>query len=778
MGAKDAGLLIRSPVMEEGPMSTLKFQLALLSVCGWLPLAAVAQVTSEPIQTLDSVSVSSSAPNKALEMGFDDPLVRSPDFKAYAAASSSGFKSCQKTSSRGLFCLDGKMVKNWSSLTDTSAENLFSCEDPALGLDRRSDTCTSLSVNLAGEFWLAGKDGSAYALIKVVRKPDTGCAAGFSQLANSPNYCFKKAYRGRPLLLDIQAIDGEFADRFTYGAGVLGLERREDLVFFPENPTGTPILIANKSGWGLSGNESLQSGSVVQRLDGGVTDNFAMVTTGTGKVLAKYLPFPPGTSTAFYTGYTIPAERLLPLPTSPACNGTAGYQIRGSGTSGLVYVADRAACQVAALEPTYTYLPPAPPPAQPFTLTNVQVGDPPKDFTLSTRSTVAGTSYPPDSIAISPGIEIDFADCSNGKTCPWIPDNNDGNAFNGAEMSGVVYTGPGNMALFQVKNIPDCRFISPTICQQPRTVITAGGKRYLNVTPLLPAEVQRLFPNGQGPAPSQLPELLISDEYQARSPAHTFDAFFGVTDPAIRFRENFTLQFDIGQLTGGGTRCGTSYNVAPYDWDLILTVSERFPTVGGPTGQTNTPYVNGNVTGTGREHVEMLLNGGCFNPTTAPKTGSRISLYAYGMQPKPNPLKPERTYTDLVAKLFYDLIDTQNRLACTNVDAEVVLDNPPVNPPLRPATCDSLFASWDNARDKLEKCFLATNEPKSSAGDQTCNAFNSQMTNYIGSVEGAARWGDDPANRIGELASRGRVIQHVFNDHFLPTIPPGGIPAP
>lgn len=765
-------------------MSTFKLRAAFLMVCACLPVVAGAQATAEPVQTLDSVSVSSSAPSKALEMGFDDPLVRNPDFKAYAAASTSGgFKSCQKTSSRGLFCLDGKVVKNWSNLADTSAETLFSCEDAALGLDKRSDTCTSMSVNLAGEIWLAGKEGSAYTLIKVVRKPDTGCAAGFAQLTASPNYCFRKAYRGRPLLLDIQAIDGEFADRFTYGAGVLGLERREDLVFFPDAVGGTPVLIANKSGWGLSGNESLQSGSVVQRLDGGYTDNFALVTTGTGKVLAKYLPSS-GVSTAFYTGYTIPAERLLPLPTSPACNGSAGYQIRGSGTSGLVYVADRAVCQVAALQPTYPYPPGGASPT--LTLANVQVGTPAKDFTLSTRA--ASTSFPPDSIAISPGIEIDFADCSNGKTCPWLPDNNDGNTYNGAEMSGVVYTGPGNMALFQVKNIPDCRYITPVpaICQPlSSTVITdARGKKYLNVTPLLPAEIQRLFPNGQGPAPGQLPKLLISEEYQARGSRpqpYTFDAFFGVTDPAIRFRDNFSLQFDIAQLTNDVTRCGTDYAAAPYDWDLVLTVSERFTTVGGPTGQAGTPYTptrpNGDVSGADREHTEMLLNTGCFNPTTTTRTGTRISLYPYGMQPKPS-AKPERTYTDLVAKLFYDLIDTQNRLACTNVDSEVIVDNPPVNPPLRPATCNSLFASWDNARDKLDKCFLATKDPKSSAGDQTCNAFNSQLTNYLASVESAARWGDDPANRIGELASRARVIQHVFNEHFLPTIPPTGVPDP
>ena len=766
-------------------MATFNVNLALLLACSVLPVVVLAETTAEPVQTLDSVSVSSSAPNKALEMGFDDPLVRNPDFKAYAAASTSGgFKSCQKTSSRGLFCLDGKVVKNWSNLADTSAETLFSCEDAALGLDKRSDTCTSLSVNLAGEIWLAGKEGSAYTLIKVVRKPDAGCATGFSGLTASPNYCFRKAYRGRPLLLDIQAIDGEFADRFTYGAGVLGLERREDLVFFPDAIGGTPVLIANKSGWGLSGNESLQSGSVVQRLDLGYTDNFALVTTGTGKVLAKYLPFT-GTSTAFYTGYTIPAERLLPLPASPACNGTAGYQVRGSGTSGLVYVADRAVCQVAALQPTYPYTAGDPLATPTLTLNNVQVGTPPKDFTLSTRSTLASASYPPDSIAISPGIDISFADCSNGKTCPWIPDNNDGNAYNGAEMSGVVYTGPDNMALFQVKNIPDCRYINPAICQQLDTVITDDrGKKYLNVTPLLPAEIQRLFPNGQGPAPDQLPQLLISEEYQARASRptpYTFDAFFGVTDPAIRFRDNFTLQFDIAQLTNDVTRCGTDYGNAPYDWDLVLTVSERFPTVGGPTGQANTPYTptrpNGDVTGDDREHTEMLLNTGCFNPTSTTRTGTRISLYAYGMQPKPSP-KPDRTYTDLVAKLFYDLIDTQNRLACAaDVDSELV-GGTAGNPPLRKATCDSLFTRWDLARLKLEDCFLATKDPKSSAGDQNCGAFDAQMKNYIAGVEGAARWGDDPANRIGELASRGRVILHVFNDHFLKTIPANGVPAP
>jgi hypothetical protein len=36
------------------------------------------------------------------------------------------------------------------------------------------------------------------------------------------------------------------------------------------------------------------------------------------------------------------------------------------------------------------------------------------------------------------------------------------------------------------------------------------------------------------------------------------------------------------------------------------------------------------------------------------------------------------------------------------------------------------------------------------------------------------RTGTDPANRIGELKARVAVIFHVFEDHFLLSVPPGG----
>jgi hypothetical protein len=34
----------------------------------------------------------------------------------------------------------------------------------------------------------------------------------------------------------------------------------------------------------------------------------------------------------------------------------------------------------------------------------------------------------------------------------------------------------------------------------------------------------------------------------------------------------------------------------------------------------------------------------------------------------------------------------------------------------------------------------------------------------------------DRANRRGELEARSDVILHIFNDQFLPSIPPGGFP--
>jgi hypothetical protein len=72
--------------------------------------------------------------------------------------------------------------------------------------------------------------------------------------------------------------------------------------------------------------------------------------------------------------------------------------------------------------------------------------------------------------------------------------------------------------------------------------------------------------------------------------------------------------------------------------------------------------------------------------------------------------------------------------------------------------------------DKLNKCVLATYDPKTSAVDQNCNAFETQFTSYRNTVKALMPFGTDPANRVGELAARSDVIWYIYQEHFLPSV--------
>lgn len=772
-------------------MATNRMLAASLLILGsglLFPLGSQAQqVTGDAVQTLDRVTVFGST--RLVEMGFNDATVRNPDFSPLTAVAQSQFTSCQTSNGAGLFCLDGKVVRNWPEPKNSSTSMIpFSCADTALGLDtKRSDTCTSVTVDLSGNLWIAGRKNSAYSLFKITKRVGTECAdTAYFKLKGSPtestqptqwaNYCAYEVASGRPILLDISAVDGDVGNLFDYGPGILGLEQRKTVMFYKDVlPAVTPIdLGSGKTAWALSGSETLTGATILQRASAGATDSFAVVTTSTGRVLAKDVA---ANSTVFSTNFNIPAKRAIG---SAACgSGVAGFETRSSSKSGRVYVLDKAVCQIVALVPNWTYNQPVtatPVPA--FSLINATGPKSSTDSTIvnQTLSTSYGsTTVPPDGIAISPGIDIDLSKCASSTGCPFIPDNGDGNEYAGAQLSGVVYTGPGNMTLFQIKNIPDCRLLRaqnllpvPAICTSTTVVTDSQGRQYLNVSKLMPDEVLKLFPAGFGPAPAKLPDMLISPQYTATEDRnYRFDAFFGYTDPTIRFRGTFTAQFDITQLFGVSSldsRCGTDYSIKPnLNWDLITTVSERYASVGGPTGT---------LSGDDREHVDILTNTDCFNPTSG--SGTRWSLYTYGLQPAPGPI-PARTYLDLVVKLYNDLQSTQTQLACNTVDEGGY--TAPANPPLYSSTCSTLDADWLNGKDKLDKCIAATTSPKTSAGDQNCQSFLSQLTQYKNHVNGAARWGDDPANRIGELDSRLQVLFHVFNVHFLPSVPDGGFPA-
>jgi hypothetical protein len=376
--------------------------------------------------------------------------------------------------------------------------------------------------------------------------------------------------------------------------------------------------------------------------------------------------------------------------------------------------------------------------------------------TLSTVSTSASLS--PAGISVSPGIglnvneECGFNEDGTPKTCPLVGDS-DGNGENAAQLSGVrlEQNGKYGMTVYQVRGIVDCRYASSPACAG----VTIDSSGYMNIWAMLPPLVQdRIIENLDVVSP---PELWISPRYRGQQKyGYTFDLFFGITEPGIQFRKTFDGQFDVGDLTGGAKLgCGgTVSGGADLAWDVVVTVSEKFKTVGGP--------------GNAPANVDMLVNTGCFNPTQI--SGSRWSLYAYNMEVDPEFSSADyptgdAIYAGLLRQLFDQLKETQDTFACKKNDPSA---------PLSDNTCASLTAKWIQANGFLEECIESSTSPRDNQGSNNCNAFRSQVSNYQGIVDAATRQGPDLANRIGELIARAKVIVYVYDRHFVPSIPPDG----
>ncbi len=111
----------------------------------------------------------------------------------------------------------------------------------------------------------------------------------------------------------------------------------------------------------------------------------------------------------------------------------------------------------------------------------------------------------------------------------------------------------------------------------------------------------------------------------------------------------------------------------------------------------------------------------------------------------------------------------RRELACKQVDS-LPIGGPA---PLSATVCNSLASKWQNGKVKLDKCIDAAFDPKQSLGDENCQSFVTQLTNYRGSLP-ATTSASDVANRLGELKVRVDVIRHVFDTRFLPSIPAAG----
>ena len=748
---------------------SIRLSAAWLSALGFLVLSGA--TAADTRQVLDRVAGFS--PTGARQMAFDvPPKERTQDSIQYFATprSATGFVACQLTGRGGLACLDGREVRYWPNAAKSpeASETLFTCEDPLLGLDtkRGVQTCTGLAVDLSGAVWISGKKpNNSYSLIKAVpvNPPPDGSGQAATCPANSTllglgKYCKidDEFASGRPLLQEITAIDGDLGEGFKYGKGVAGVELRSSIVYFTD-PKSPPKLIASgKSTLGLNGNEQVRSAALLRLKSG--TFVFLYVTS-TGRVLAinddkkpwaQLFEMRPSGTTA----------------TPPAgCPVTSGedFAIATSSKSGRVYVSDRRLCRIVALEEqaaenTYG-----------FALVNATESDESTTIAGDRRNLILSTgSLNPDSVSVAPGIVLNLANCFG--ECDYV-NSPDGEGTATLRFVRLQNTGKTNMTVFQITGIPDCRYIlrqneKDSRCDGKGAVPNPQAhvaRQKLDVTKLLPKEVTDLFAAGE------LPSMLITERYRGQAKnGYVFDAFFGLPEPGVEFRDVFEGEFAVDLLAQGNSLgCSDPMPGSTVDfrellkWDVTTTVSERFVT-----------YGNG-----AEVHQDTIANSGCGSTKVS---GSRWSLYAYNLELNPDivsdvggtpylNMDDDAVFAKLVDQLYNDLYGVQTLQVCGVPDEGAIA---PVSGPV----CSTLNASWANGRDKLTKCIGASTQPKQSSGDQNCTAFRSQLTNYRSAIEAipAAMPGRDIANRIGELKARARIVEYLFVYRFLPSIPVQG----
>jgi hypothetical protein len=761
-----------------------------------------------PLQTLDRVGVSAtdqmSGDAAFLDMKFDD-VERPPDFEALPITGAD-FKSCKLTGGKGLFCLDDRLIKQWSNPLDPASEKtLIDTADPALDLDLRKETATALTVALDGTIWFAGKTrkGPTFVLYKARKKPaEEVCptADGYFELDGTANtddgdYCAKLVDSDKPLILDLNSVDGDVAANFPLGAGVLYVEDRKTLVFQPgDDSSRTVIASGNKALNFVGGEKELLSVALWQSVDG--TENQVIMTTDKGRILAIEV-FPDGSFGPTVEAFDIVAgrsDRSASDPVASQCDFESDpfFAVRASSKTGFVYLNDKTFCEVLALELDTSD-------TEQFGLTNVQEAG--SDLTLSTAS----GSYAPGAPTVAPGISIDLNACVG--TCPLLFD--DGDII--YSLSGVrlaTATTPSGLTLFQVKGLPDCRFIPQTCIDlfgvtdgadraaDIDNLIAAGfidlrdpavpynpANQRLNMTKLLPLEIKEAV------APFVIPPLLLESLYNAQDDApipYIFEAFFGRTEDGVVFTSTFEEFYDVFGLVGGQRGCPFSPGETPpapggYEallagWDVATTVSERYESPKAP--------------GEGPQYVASLTNSECGSIRSRASTWS-LKPYNLGVTPctfnatsdprwegdgycvvEPAGVGETEVVDDAVfGKLLLELYDelggTIDQFVC-----------PTTGPPLAsPSDCSSLQSRYQNALQKLDGCWGASQQPKSSSGAQNCQSFVSQLTALQSQALALPPNPADTANRIGEVQARIDRLFHVY-DFFELSIPDDGFCEP
>ncbi len=458
---------------------------------------------------------------------------------------------------------------------------------------------------------------------------------------------------------------------------------------------------------------------------------------------------------------------------------TAHHGLRASEKTGRVYLADKDFAAVLALAPNGT--------GSGFTaLQPVQSNS--NDLTLSSAP------VRPAGVTVAPGILIDLADCE--ENCDLLTDE-DGTPL--LSLSSVEATGPTSGRLYEVRGVPDCRYVpracttilgldaagendarEQLIAYRHRPTDTVGvivpldpsgpnrlnpAAQLLNVTPLLTADITALF-DGTSTPPGGLPALYVSRWYRGQAVnGYVFNGFFFRADPGVVFTQTFEGDIDVLGLTGRSLGCfppvAAGATIADHlRWDVITTVSETVRSVPGDTAP-------------GGDYIDTLTNVGCRNPTRV--AGSRISFFPYNLElawdtywPTVKRATPQVTarndavFARLTQSLYADLRTTLDLYTCR-----------PGGTALNKAQCDRLRVLWSLGKLKLDLCVHASFQPWASANNVSCRLFRSVFDSYRAALPGSAA-GADPDNRLGEQKWRSEVLGHVFETRFLPSIPSQG----
>lgn len=732
-------------------------------------LGALGAGAQEVVQTLDQVKAYSA--NDVLDMTFNDPY-RTEDFTRPATpiSSASAFVACKQTSAAGLICLtaDEKIV-NWSDPLDgASRTELFSCNDVTKILDTRAtNTCTSVTADEIGAIWLAGKNkGKTHSLVKVTYgacQDDTGVSQTFTSSTGGGSYCAREWDTGRPLLLSVKRVEGQLAERFDdLGGGdtVLGLEQRLNAVIFSATNQGAYYAVpGGKSGWGLGRKEDLQDIALLQRADGEDFDNYLLVATTEGRVMAKDMANPSATAYQVW-----PNEGVSGCATPGAV-----VSLAASPKGEIIYIGNSSCEEVVALRADHNVLDSLKlVPATELRLNGNTGGEPVPP--LSTKP------YEPIGIAVAPGQDFKLEDCGSGNEdsggCSQVP---------GARLYDLQFKFVDGMAedsgvtALQIINIPDCRWLMseendqdwpvPSECAgtlfDPDGVQDPAGE-YLDIKPLLPREVRDVLVAKNAWLPTR---LLIAPQHRAQyRNKFRFDALFFIVDESVQFTGIFEGEFDPELLTREQleSRCykpGTEVYTDGLDWDIVTKVSEQ------------RRYIS-----VDERYQDMLLNTGCGSSRTS---SISLSVYSYPLEITPDTYvegkgvvkNNDAVFARYIQKLFYDLDYVARQYACN------VGNNPDYGHPVSSGQCTTLLSGLDNAGDKLGKCIAATYQPKQSAGNQNCTSFLQQWASVkatIASIIASDAGLNDPANRRYELEQRRRVFDHVYDTRFWPSVPSGG----